>query len=185
MNNSDKSNFEKANSPKEVLDLVDKNDQIIGTVKREIANKDPKLIHREIAVLLFDKNKNTVIQKRSRYKTVHPNMWSVLAGHIPVGEDPEKVAYQELFEEYGIKDIKLEFLTKKYMEYDHESHFMYYFIGQYRNEKIAFDESEVSEVRVVSRKEIQKMIKLGESLNEKHLPVINKVFKGEIKATFL
>lgn len=177
-------NFEKANSPKELLDLVDSNDQVIGTVNREIANKDPKLTHREISVLLFDENKNFVIQKRSTYKTVHPNMWSVLAGHIPAGENPEKIAYIELKEEYGLKNIHLDFLMKQYVEYSHESHFMYYFIGKYSGEKIEFDEAEVSATRVVSLIELEKMISSGESFNEKYLPIIKQIINEELQVSF-
>ena len=43
--------FQKANSIGEVLDLVDENDVVIGTVNRQKANKDPQLIHREVAVI--------------------------------------------------------------------------------------------------------------------------------------
>ena len=172
-------NFEKANSPKELLDLVDSNDQVIGTVSREIANKDPKLTHREISVLLFDENKNFVIQKRSTYKTVHPNMWSVLAGHIPAGENPEKIAYIELKEEYGLKNIHLDFLMKQYVEYSHESHFMYYFIGTYSGQPIRFEEAEVSEVKIVSENELHGMIGEGELFNTKYLPILENIWHGK------
>ena len=41
----------KANFPDEILDLVDKNDKIIGEIVRAEANSDPKLFHREVGVL--------------------------------------------------------------------------------------------------------------------------------------
>lgn len=71
---------QKANSPDELLDQVNDQDEVIGIVARPIANSDPKYTHREISVLLFDDQMRVVIQKRSPYKTVHPNMWSLLAG---------------------------------------------------------------------------------------------------------
>ncbi len=184
MSFSNKQHFQKANSPQEMLDLVDENDVVIGVINREIANKDPKLIHREISVLLFDKNKNVVIQKRSKYKSVHPNMWSLLAGHIPAGADPEKTAYIELAEEFDLKDIQLHFLTKKFVEYSNESHFMYYFVGEYSGEKITFEESEVSEVRVVSQVALEKMIADGESFNTKYLPILENIWSGTYKVAF-
>lgn len=184
MNTINEDHFFKANSPEELLDLVDENDTIIGTINREIANKDPKLTHREISVLLFDINKKTVIQKRSKYKSVHPNMWSLLAGHIPAGADPEETAYSELKEEFGLTGITLNFLTKKLVVYPHESHFMYYFYGKYSGEKIDFDESEVSEVKVVSETELAEMINSGESVNTKYLPILEKIWDGEYKVDF-
>ena len=176
--------FQKANSPDEVLDLVDMTDTVVGTTPRPEANNDPALTHREISVLLFDSQKRVVIQKRSRYKEVHPNMWSLLAGHVPAGEDPEKVAYQELQEEYGIDNISLQYVTKQYIEYPHESHFMYYFVGAYSGEVIHFEASEISEVRVVSEDQLQKMIQNKESFNTKYLPILAEFWQGKY-ATYL
>ncbi len=173
--------FQKANSIGEVLDLVDENDVVIGTVNRQKANKDPQLIHREVAVILIaesvDKKSNlptkkVVLQKRSEYKLVHPGWWSLVAGHVPAGEDPNKVAQVELEEEFGLTTIQLQFVVKKYLKYDHESHFMYYFVGAYSGEVINFDKSEVAEVRTVSLDEIDEMISKGEVVNTKHLPVL-------------
>lgn len=169
---------EKANSPWEILDLVDDHDVVIGTVARPEANAHPELIHREISVLLFDADMRLVIQKRSAYKSVHPNMWSLLAGHIPAGEDPEKIAYIELAEEFGINDISLRFLTKKYVRYAHESHFMYYYVGMYAGQEIVFDESEVSAVKIVSQKELKELIDSGESFNTKYLPLLEEIWSG-------
>lgn len=174
----------KANSPQETLDFVDKNDVVLGTVNREIANKDPRFTHREISILLFDADKNLVIQKRSKYKTVHPGWWSMLAGHVPAGSEPEKVAYQELQEEYGLQNIKLSYLMKKYVEYDHESHFMYYFIAKYSGEKINFDESEIEEVKIVSKSELEEMIRIGQVFNDKYLPILRQIWSGELKVSF-
>ena len=185
MNNVITNHFLKANSPEEMLDLVDENDVVIGTVKREIANKDPQLIHREVAVLLFDADKNVVIQKRSKYKSIHPNMWSILAGHIPAGANPEETAYIELKEEFALTGIPLYFLAKEFVTYPHESHFMYYFYGTYSGEEIDFDESEVCEVKVVSELELSQMIESGEPFNIKHLPILQKIWSGEYKVTFV
>lgn len=169
---------EKANSPSEMLDLVDENDMVIGTVPRPEANCNPSLTHREVSVLLFDEQKRVVIQKRSTYKAVHPNMWSMVAGHISAGEDPEKTAYSELAEEFGITDIPLRFLTKKYVRYPHESHFMYYYMGTYSGQKIIFDESEVSAIKILSQEELRAFIASGESFNTKYLPLLEEIWSG-------
>jgi isopentenyldiphosphate isomerase len=167
--------FKKANSIGEVLDLVDKNDVVLGTVNRQKANKDPKLTHREVSIILVTTDKKVVLQKRSEHKLVHPGWWSIVAGHVPAGEDPNKVALVELEEEFGLTTIPLKFFTKKYLEYAHESHFMYYYVGLYSGEKINFDESEVSEVKIVSLEEIAEMILHKEIVNTKHLPIIKEV----------
>lgn len=171
--------YDKANSPEEILDLVDENDVVVGTVERPKANTDPQYTHREISVLLFDDDMRVVIQKRSQYKSVHPNMWSMVAGHIPAGGDPEQTAYIELEEEFGLTGIPLRYLTKKYLEYPHESHFMYYYVGKYTGQKIIFEEAEVSEVKVVSQDELTELIKSGESFNTKYLPILEDIWAGK------
>lgn len=174
-----RTHHQKANSPEEILDLVDENDVVIGTVPRPLANTDPKYTHREISALLFDENMRVVIQKRSQYKSVHPNMWSMVAGHIPAGGDPEQTAYSELEEEFGLTGITLRYLTKKYLVYPHESHFMYYFVGKYSGQKITFEEAEVSEIEVVSQKKLSELIDSGESFNIKYLPILEDIWAGK------
>jgi isopentenyldiphosphate isomerase len=181
MNSLQSDQYKKANSPDELLDLVDKNDQVIGVINREVANKDPKYTHREVAIILVDSKNNLLIQKRSEYKSVHPSMWSLTAGHISAGEDPEKTAYIELEEELGLTGIKLKFLVKKYNEYSNESHFKYYFIGEYRGEKINFEEAELSEVKFVSELDLEIMIKNKDSINLKHLPILKKIWNKTYK----
>ncbi|MEK7611331.1 MAG: NUDIX domain-containing protein [Patescibacteria group bacterium] len=79
----------KADSPDELLDLVDENDQIIGTVLKSEAHHNPKLIHREVAVLLYTRDNHLLLQKRSLLKKVHPGQWAeTCAGHIAKGELP-------------------------------------------------------------------------------------------------
>lgn len=181
MSTSQTDQYKKANSPDEMLDLVDKNDKVIGVINRKIANKDPKYTHREIAVILVDENNRLLIQKRSQYKNVHPNMWSLTAGHISAGDNPEKTAYLELQEELGLKGINLKFIVKNYHEYSHESHFVYYYIGSYSGEKINFEEAELSEIKFVSKIEYEEMVKNGENINLKHLPVLEKVWNKTYK----
>ena len=177
------SNFEKANSPKEILDLVDENDQIIGTVNRTEANSDPNLIHREVAVLLFDEKMRLVIQKRSEYKTVNPGMWSLVAGHIPAGGDPHETAYTELAEELGLDGVPLKFLDKRLIKYPHETHFMYFFIGKYSGEEMNFDSAEVSAVKVVSEEEVFGMNKGTEVFNDKYYPILSDIYSGKIEVS--
>jgi len=38
----------------ELIDLVNEKDEIIGTVWKSQAHKDPKLIHREVGIAIFN-----------------------------------------------------------------------------------------------------------------------------------
>lgn len=110
----------------ELLDLVDKNDQIIGTVWKDEAHNNPNLIHREIGVAIFHKNK-ILLQQRSQHKTKEPLAWKItVAGHVAAGENPKKAAQRELNEELGFK-AELTFYKKDFVSQKkfNESRFFY------------------------------------------------------------
>lgn len=170
------SSFQKANSPDEMLDLVDENDQVIGQVVRAQANADPNLWHREVGIIVQDSQSRILLQKRSHQKTVNPGMWSICAGHVPLGGEPEKVAHQELREEYGF-DVSLQFLRKELHLYPWETHFMYLYLAKYTGQKIDFEPAEIEEVRFFSQKDFQELVKSDEPVNEHYFEVLGEVWK--------
>jgi isopentenyldiphosphate isomerase len=169
-----------ANKPDELLDWVDQDDQVIGQIVRGKANSDPQYTHREVGVLIFDKDNRVLLQRRSQYKTVHPGMWSVTAGHILSGETAIETAHTELKEELGF-DTDLEYLEKEFHSYDHETHFMYYYLAKYEDQEIELEAAEVEKVQFFSRSELDNLLKSEELVNKKHLPIINKVLDGKFK----
>lgn len=170
----------KANNPEEILDLVNEKNEVIGEVLRKVANSNPKLIHMEVAILIYDKKGRVLLQKRSKFKSINPGMWSVVAGHVTKGEDLLETAHKELQEEIGF-DVKLDFVKKELQKYDWETHFMNYFLGQYSGEKITLELAEVEEARFFSKDELKKFINSGESVNLKHLGVLNEIWKLKYK----
>ncbi|NCN87753.1 MAG: NUDIX domain-containing protein [Candidatus Pacebacteria bacterium] len=164
-----------ANKPEELLDWVDDNDQIIGQIVRKKANSNPKYIHREVGVLIFDQDNRVLLQKRSQYKNVFPGMWSITAGHILSGEQPLATAHTELKEELGF-DTDLTFLKKELHRYDHESHFMYYYLGRYNGEKLVLEKAEVEKTSFFSKDELEKLIESNKLVNKLHLPIIIEIF---------
>lgn len=168
-----------ANKPDELLDWVDDQDQVIGQIVRKKANSDPQYTHREVGILVFDNLNRVLLQKRSQHKTVHPGMWSITAGHILSSDDPLETAHTELQEELGF-DVDLVFLEKELHSYDHETHFMYYYLAQYNGEEISLEAAEVEKVDFFSKAELDELIaKNEEPVNLKHLPIINKVFQDK------
>ncbi len=168
--------LEIANKPNELLDLVNKDDQVIGEVVRKEANSNPDLIHREVAVVIINNNNEVLLQKRSKYKKVNPLVWSMTAGHILKGADIKQTAHRELQEEIGF-DTSLIFLTKKLHRYDWETHFSYYFLGLYNNQEINCELAEVEEVKFVNRQELNKILKY-EEVNQHYLSIIQDLWEG-------
>lgn len=170
----------KANSFGEVLDLVDEQDRIVGQIERQKANSDPQFIHREVGVLLLQKDLQSnqfkvLLQKRSKHKIVSPGVWSIIAGHVSSGQVAETVVYQELEEEMGLDSIELSFFAKKLLRYEHESHFMNYYVGMYQDEKITVDPLEIEEYAFFSLSEIEGADPSRININKTHLPIIKEV----------
>ena len=96
----------------EVFDLVDLEDNVIGTATRKEVHTR-KLFHRAVHVLLFNEAGQVFLQKRSPNKDTAPNCWdSSASGHVDSGEAYYTTAIRECQEELGVEVEELERLTK-------------------------------------------------------------------------
>ncbi|HET9850361.1 MAG TPA: methyltransferase domain-containing protein [Candidatus Saccharimonadales bacterium] len=86
----------------ELFDIVDEHDQPTGqTVDRQTAHANA-ILHRCVAVYVFDKNGNLYIQDH------HSGLFDhTVGGHVSAGEDYLPSAIREMAEEIGINDITL------------------------------------------------------------------------------
>lgn len=86
----------------EVFDVVDEDDQVLGQKTRGEVHAEG-LMHRAVHIFVVGKKGQLLLQKRSRFKDVHPGDWdSSVAGHVDAGESYEQAAIRELEEEMGI-----------------------------------------------------------------------------------
>jgi isopentenyl-diphosphate delta-isomerase len=148
----------------EILDLVNKKDQIIGEVWKSKANQDPRLIHREVVVIIYNNLHKVLFQKRSKLKKVNPGIWAeTVAGHVGKGEKPLNAAHRELKEEVGF-DTELKFFEKTLAQPSNESHFTYWYIGKFPEDaRIKIEKDEVEKVSFLSPKELETLILSGET----------------------
>jgi len=132
----------------ELFDLVDDQDRVIGTVKRREANRNPKLIHRAVAILVYNPKGQLFLQKRSRTKDTYPGHWTVSAsGHVPSGKTYRQAAAKELSEELGIKKVPpLKLLGKKLIRYPNETEFETFFKAVYAGQ-VSLNKEEIEEGR--------------------------------------
>lgn len=137
----------------ELLDQVDENDKIIGTIWRSEINTNANVFHREVGVLIVDQDHRVLMQQRSPQKQTYPLYWIVsCAGHVPSGMSPEEAAHKELFEEMGF-DTELSFLEKYLFQIENVNSFAYVYLGTYSGQKILIDPTETEQYRFFSRPE--------------------------------
>jgi len=96
---------------KEMLEVVDRDGNVIGLASRSEVHGDPSRIHRVVHVLVFDRKGRLLLQKRSQNKDIAPGKWDTsVGGHVSPGEDIKDAARREMEEELGISDCGLTFL---------------------------------------------------------------------------
>jgi 16S rRNA (adenine1518-N6/adenine1519-N6)-dimethyltransferase len=87
----------------EKFDVVDENDNVIGTRLRSVVH-EKNLLHRAVHILVFNKAGELLMQKRSAWKDREPLKWdSSAAGHLEPGESYADGAARETEEELGIR----------------------------------------------------------------------------------
>jgi 8-oxo-dGTP pyrophosphatase MutT (NUDIX family) len=87
----------------EIVQIVDRDNREIAAVSRRLM-RSQGLIHRASYILVFNKNKELFIQRRTLTKDIYPGYWDVAAGGVvQAGENYDDSARRELFEELGIR----------------------------------------------------------------------------------
>jgi len=86
----------------EIFDVVDADDRVTGQMSRHEVHRQ-KLLHRAVHIFVFNQRGELFLQRRSRWKDVHPLRWdSSAAGHVNAGQTYEETAPRELEEELGV-----------------------------------------------------------------------------------
>ena len=94
----------------EWVDLVDRDNQVIGQASRqEVRRKN--LLHRGIAVLVRNSRAEVYVHQRTASKDLFPAMYDMFVGGVVgAGEDYLTAARREAAEELGVGNQDLEFL---------------------------------------------------------------------------
>ena len=89
--------------PTESFAVVDEQDRVTGAASRAEVHGN-NLRHRAVHLFIFNRAGDLLLQKRSRWKDRHPNLWdSSAAGHVGAGEEYDSTAARELEEELGVE----------------------------------------------------------------------------------
>ncbi|MEI6690589.1 MAG: alpha/beta fold hydrolase [bacterium] len=130
----------------ELVEWVDEDEKSLGPIPISVANQSPKYLHREVVVLLADKNRRLFTGKRAATKHVAPNIWiPAAAGHLTYGDTLEATAHRELLEETGLDIKELKYLFREHVIMSNETQYCHWFLGNYDGSEIKLDPKESSE----------------------------------------
>ena len=148
----------------EYIDIFDENNNPIGVIKEKQQAHEDGNFHRTAHVWIINDKNELLLQKRSASKKTHPNCWDISgAGHIRIGESVIDGAIRELKEELGIKaeEKDLQYITTikstknpKNMEFQ----YVYLLNCNKKVEEYIFEDGEVSEVKYIFYKDLEKMV---------------------------
>ncbi len=143
------------NRKEELLDVVNKNGEVLSTLPRSQIHGNPSLIHRVVHVLVFNAEGELLLQKRSMNKDVAAGKWDTsVGGHLNPGESTDEAARREMEEELGIIPREIEFLYKYIHSNPYETELVYTY-HCIHNGKINFQQDEIDDVRPWSIEEIR------------------------------
>jgi len=87
----------------EIFDVVDENDRVVRQASRHDVHTQ-KLLHRAVHIFVFNQHGELFLQRRSRWKDMHPLCWdSSAAGHVEAGQTYDATAPREVMEELGVE----------------------------------------------------------------------------------
>lgn len=171
---------EKANTPTEVVDVVNEKNDVIGTATKQEVNSNPQLIHREVGVLVYDQNRRVLFQQRSRYKKIMPLFWTLsVAGHVPSGMTVEAAAHMELQEELGF-DTDLVYSYTSLERTPNETFFCSVFLARYAGQNIQFATHEIEAVQWMDLQAMTALQATGALFEEISIQDIKLFWEGKL-----
>ncbi len=137
----------------EYIDLVDKNNNVIGITDAKTAH-EKKQYHRVSAVLLFDNKDRLILQSGTKYNKLEMSV----GGHVMHGESYEDAAHREMFEEIMVK-TNLSHLSTFLPENNKMGHFWSMYEGRVPEDWEFKETEEVKNIVRVSLEEVFRKIK--------------------------
>lgn len=148
----------------EYIDIFDEENNPTGIVKEKYQAHEDGDFHRTAHVWIINDKKELLLQKRSASKKTYPNCWDISgAGHIMAGESVIDGTIRELKEELGVKakaeDLQYIATIKSTKDPKNRNFgYVYLLICNNKIEDYIFEDKEVSEVKYIYYKDLEKMV---------------------------
>ena len=144
-------------NPNEVI-AVNENDEVVGFVEKMEAHRKG-VLHRAISVLVFNENKEWLLQQRAAHKYHSGLLWSNTACTHPMqNEDTMDSAKRRLQEEMGMEsplEKKFSFVYRADLDGDMIEHELDHVFFGVTNNLPEINKEEVASYRYVSTEDLQ------------------------------
>ncbi len=143
----------------ELFYLVDKNDQVLSSIKRKKAHLDKTKIHRSVFIVVLNSKNQILLQKRSLHKDTSPGKWTIsVGGHVTFGQTYRQAALKEAKEELDISP-KIKFIKKTLCDLGYEQEMSVIYQTKLDKTPTNFDKTEISKLKWVNLKDLSLFIK--------------------------
>ncbi len=154
----------------EYFDVLDENGNLTGEKRTRSEVHSKGLWHKAVHIWVVNDKGELILQKRSHEKITNPDMWTTsTSGNLSVGDTPIAGAIRELNEEIGLQvsELDLEYLfTVKEHKVHNDGKLInneiidVFLISKNVNiEDLKLQKEEVSEIKYISLKDFEKMVK--------------------------
>lgn len=130
----------------EIFDIVNENDQVIGTATREKCHNNPNIMHRGVHFTIYNKNtKKIFFSKQPMGKRKDQGMNVFLGEHVRSGEDYTHALVRGVEEELGFTPTNFEELGTKIFQSKDEKECTKFFLVCFNDEDLSTDPSEIED----------------------------------------
>lgn len=141
----------------EIFDVVNEQDEVIGTATRKECHSNADLIHHTVHFTLRDpKTEKILITRYPLTKEHDAGKFCFLGEHIVAGESYPDAARRGCLEELGIEIVKFEEKAHHIFKYQNQTEFVRFFLGKWNGTEIHFDSEEIAKIIWIERGELKK-----------------------------
>lgn len=162
----------------EYFDILNRDGSRSGKTAPKGAELEADQYDLGVHAYIFNSKGEFLLQKRAEDKEFLPGGWDIHMGHVMAGETSKMAIIREIYEELGIKVDNIEFIKR--ILWEKYNHFIdiYAVCKDVDISDLTLQESEVQEVKYISKDEMLKLIRAMDYRPEEYRNTMENYVKG-------